>query len=360
MATNNGKSKKSGKKFSETVWEDLHRGDLKRTFKKDFKDIYQFYFDDETRARLSKMNKFKRVFVIMFLLLKNMILKLTPARRVLLLIGIIFSIGRSDSNNGFIGMAILLLILILELKDKLLAQDELAVGRAVQFALMPEKNPKFPGWEVWLFTRPANDVGGDLVDYLKISESRLYVALADVSGKGLGAALFMSKLQSTIRALAQDFDSLELFGKRINEIFCRDALPNRFASLVYVELTDNSGKVRLLNAGHFPPVIIHGETITELPQGSSALGLSVDSEYTEQTAELNVNDLLVIYSDGLTEACNEEGEFFGDQMLFELLKRIGGLTAEKAGKKLLQENKIFVGEAPQNDDLSLAIIKRVL
>ena len=101
-----------------------------------------------------------------------------------------------------LGIAILLFILMLELKDKLLAREELEAGRAVQRALMPDSGPTIPGWDVSLFTRSANDVGGDLVDYVPLDDQRNGLVLGDVAGKGLPAALLMAKLQSTLRALA--------------------------------------------------------------------------------------------------------------------------------------------------------------
>lgn len=157
----------------------------------------------------------------------------------------------------FVGFAILLVVLMLELKDKLLAREELEVGRSVQSALMPDKNPNIPGWEIWMYTRPAKEVGGDMVDYLKFSEERLAVAVGDVAGKGLGAAL------------------------------------------------------------------------------------------------------LLVYSDGLTEARNEKGEFFGDQRLLELLLDMKGSSAEAAGARLVAAVDRFVGEARPNDDLSLILLKRL-
>ncbi|MCH8962050.1 MAG: SpoIIE family protein phosphatase, partial [Bacteroidetes bacterium] len=146
-------------------------------------------------------------------------------------------------------------------------------GRAVQFALMPKQHPTLPGWETWLFTRPAKEVGGDLVDYLAINEDRLGLALADVAGKGLGAAMFMAKLQSTLRAIAPNFERLSDLGAAVNQIFIRDGLPGRFISLVYLEIEPEAGQVRLLNAGHLPPLVVHADSIEEMPKGAPALGL---------------------------------------------------------------------------------------
>ncbi|MCL5021440.1 MAG: serine/threonine-protein phosphatase, partial [Bacteroidetes bacterium] len=253
---------------------------------------------------------------------------------------------------------LVLLVLMLELKDKLLAHDELRIGRTVQKALLPDDNPSISGWSIWLFTRPANDVGGDLVDYINLGESRLGLALGDVAGKGLGAALLMSKLQSTLRAIAPDYSSLSELGQRINLIFCRDSLPSKVATLVYMELTQNSGKIRLLNAGHLPPLVLRGGNVEELAHGAPALGLIKTSRFEEQVIELGPGDLFVAYSDGVTEARNERDEFFGDQRLKSVIGKSAGISPDRVGERLLAEVDAFVGEAPRSDDLSLVLIKR--
>jgi hypothetical protein len=351
-----------------TIVNDFTEGNILESLRRDFKELYGFYIDAETHERLKAYGRFSRFIHASWYLLKNMLLRLTSARRFLLLLSIAFFIfgdtSISDNNNhisihnNIISYFLLLLVLMLELKDKLLAHDELQIGRTVQKALLPEENPTLAGWSIWLFTRPANDVGGDLVDYIHLDENRLGLALGDVAGKGLGAALLMSKLQSTLRAIAPDYKSLSELGERINLIFCRDSLPNKFATLVYLELTQNSGKVRLLNAGHLPPLVLHGSNVSELSRGAPALGLLKTSKFDEHEINLDPGDLLVAYSDGVTEARNERDEFFGDQRLRTIVGRSAGISPDRVGEKILAEVDQFVWEAPRSDDLSLVIIKR--
>ncbi|MFC1564960.1 PP2C family protein-serine/threonine phosphatase [candidate division KSB1 bacterium] len=367
MASSNHNSSGSSfkdKKFSQTIKDDIRHGDFKRNFSRDFKDIYYFYLDDETRDRLNKMPKWKRWLFVAWWVLKSMFFKLTPFRRILFLIGFVLVISQQVStispqnNNLKIGFLFFLLIIILELKDKLLAQDELKTGREVQLALLPKQNPVFPGWEIWMYTLPANDVGGDLVDYLEVGD-RLGITLGDVAGKGLGAALFAGKFQATLRALAPRTKSLEELASEMNTIFLRDGLPEKFVSLIYLELLPGKGGVRFLNAGHFPPLIIRDEGTEEMPRGGNALGLTPKSEYNEQSVELEEEEIFLIYSDGLTEARNEKGDFFGDKRFMDLLPGLQKLSAEDAGKRVLKVIERFVGEARQNDDISLVIIKRL-
>jgi len=347
--------------FIRSLIHDLFSEDFRRTIRRDFEDIYLYYLDEETRKRLSGMKRVKRVFYFTFHLLKSMFLKLTPVRKVLLIVGLFLCFkDYNESNQGtgmVVGVLILVFILILELKDKLLAHDELQVGRSVQKAFVPDKNPVLKGWDIWLFFRPANEVGGDLVDYLTIDDNRLSIALGDVAGKGLGAALLMVKLQATLRALAPNYTSFEELGKELNRILCRDGLQNRFASLIYIELAPGSSHVRVLNAGHLPPFAIRKNTLKEMPKGSPALGLNRKSRYTEQKVLLKPEDILLIYSDGITDAGNTDGELFGEQRLYDLLPALRGFSAEEAGKYLIRKVDDFVGDARPTDDISLVVLR---
>lgn len=312
------------------------------------------------------MNIFKSAFFFAWWILKSMLLKVSPGRRILLVLGIVLVFfnpemnaeGVQVDNLDFFGSMLILLVLMLELKDKLLARDELEAGRKIQQALMPERSQSLPGWSLWVFTRPANEVGGDLVDYLELEKNIAAVTLADVSGKGLKAALLTAKIQATVRALAPDMRSLAKLVAKMNEIFHRDSLPNIFASLLYVELKPNTGALRYVNAGHYPPLVIRKGKIDQLPKGEAALGLVGTTSYTERSAELKQGDVFVAYSDGVTEASNMQGVFFGIDRLMNLLSTSQKRTAQSLGEEIVHEVDRFIGDAYRNDDLSLVIIRR--
>jgi len=222
-----------------------------------------------------------------------------------------------------------------------------------------DRSPAVSGWQTWLYTRPANDVGGDLVDYLERPDGRLGLALGDIAGKGLPAALLMARLQATLRALAPDAPSLADLGTTLNDIFYRDGLRSRFASLVYLEVTPGTSTVRLLNAGHPPPLIVRADgTVEEAPRGGPALGLMPGVGYTEQRLDLAPGNLLVVYSDGVTEARNAYGWFFEEDRLRALLPEVAGRSAERAGRRVLSAVEAFTGDARPHDDLSLVVLKR--
>ncbi len=347
---------------------DVRRSGIRTTVGTPFDDLREFYLTTEHRERLAKMGRAKRVIFFTWWVLKGLFLKLTPARRILLLLAFILlfrgtaAVGadrvRFSMDVGWWGVALILLILALELKDKLIAREELEAGRAVQMALMPEPMPVLAGWQIWLFTQPANDVGGDLVDYLQVDAERACVVLGDVAGKGLPAALLMAKLQATLRALAPEFTSVAEIGSRVNAILNRDGLPNRFATLVYLELGPASGRVRILNAGHMPPILLRGSALDELPRGSLALGLLAGATYEEQAADLLPGDTLVAYSDGVTEAMNAEGDFFGDDRFRALLPSVSNLSVAEAGARIVSAVARFVDTARPHDDISLVLLRR--
>jgi sigma-B regulation protein RsbU (phosphoserine phosphatase) len=193
---------------------------------------------------------------------------------------------------------------------------------------------------------------------MEIDEHRHFVALADVAGKALPAALLAVKLQATLRALAPRIEDLGNLGAELNKILCRDGLPSRFASLAYFELRPDSGRVRVLIAGHLPPYLMRHESVTPLERGSMVLGLVPEVTFSEQVLNLAVGETLVIYSDGVTEAMNESGRFFDDHRLIAALQSSKGEPAEVIGTRVLEALSAFVGEAVPNDDVSLIVLRR--
>jgi hypothetical protein len=339
------------------------------TFRRTFAELEEFYLTTHAQTRLAAMGRVKRMLFLSVWLLKSLLLRLTPARRVLLGIAL-FSLvaGRVQFGSAVqvdlrmapLGAFLLLLILMLELKDKLLAREELEAGRAVQDALLPAQSPAVPGWELWLHSESANEVGGDLVDFLALDAERFGVALGDVAGKGLPAALLMAKLQATLRALLPETVALGELGRRVNRILHRDGLPKRFATLVYLEIGADAGRVRWVNAGHMPPLILGRERIEETPRGGLALGLSADSTYFQQQVEIERGDLFIVYSDGVTEAMDEHGRLFDEERLRALLTTLAGRSAAEVGAAVLAAVAAFAGAAPHHDDLSLAVLRRRL
>lgn len=350
------------------MWTDLRRSDLAGSVSRDVRDLYRFYLDGESRRRLEAMGRPRRTFWVLGWLFRSLLLKLTPARRALLLGALILAIlGWTEFVLGGLtvrfdfrpwGFLLLLVVLMLELKDKLLAKDEIQVARQVQRALLPREQPVVDGWEVWGFSVPANDVGGDLVDYVDLGAGRLGAVLGDVSGKGLGAALLAAKLQATLRALAPDSPSLDELGERMNTILLSDGLANRYSTMFYAELSPESGHVRYLNAGHNPPIVVRADDHITLRPSGRPLGMLSGSSYLEGSLELEDGELLAVYSDGITEAENHAGEEFGTARLETLLRERARDPLDVAGRAILDEVDRFTGGERPSDDRSLVLARR--
>jgi hypothetical protein len=348
--------------------QDLRETRVHRTFGSDLRAIYRFYLDDEERSRLESMGRIRRALFLVPRILKSLLFKLSPARRLMMLVALVFAAFRAQrwqwgSAHFSIDLTpwaflMLLVVLMLELKDKLLAKEEIEVARQVQIALLPSEHPQPEGWSVWSTTRPANDVGGDLVDSLAHS-GRLGMALGDVAGKGLGAALLMAKLQATLRALVPECASLASLGERLNAILNRDGLENRFATLFYLEVTPGSGRVRYLNAGHNPPLVLRRDGRVERIAASSVpLGMFPSATYEEGSMDLLPGEALVAYSDGLVEATNAADEEFGLERLERSVARLRAVPVPVWGKEMLAELEAFLGGGKPADDVSLLVVRR--
>ena len=365
----NGTNTKSEQKFTRVLRDDIKNVRFQKDVKREFRELRSFYISEEQNQRLTGMNPLRKGFHLIIWTFKSLFLYLTPLRRILAIAGllivfmgssvIVINDGNVQSNNtGLFGGALIFIVLMLELKDKLLAKDELEAGRKVQQALMPEQSPKVDGWSIWLYTRPANEVGGDLVDYLKINENRIGLVIGDVAGKGLHAALLMAKLQATIRAIAADFDCLSKLCTKINSIFFRDSLSNIFASMLYMEIKPSESYIRFVNAGHLPPYLINQNGIKEISKSNPAIGLMKDFNYNEDILEIEKGDILISYSDGVTEAQNEFGQFFEKERFANFLSRIKNYSFENIGVAIIEAVDDFVGDSPVVDDLSLIIIRK--
>jgi phosphoserine phosphatase RsbU/P len=355
-----------------TLRDDIMHGDLWRSLRLDVRELNEFYIDGERKKLLERMGWFKRSLFMVWWFLKILLLRLSPARRVLLVIGmfLIVTSGHiqwrladfySAPETYIIGGIIIIFVLMLELKDKLLARSELQAGRSVQYALMPPKRPEVPGWDIWLHSEPANDVGGDLVDYIRFDQCRHALALGDVAGKGLRAALIMAKLQASIRALVPGNGTLETLMSRLNAIFIRDSLRSIFASLVYMEFDETDTTLKAVNAGHLPMLLVKSGAAVVEPVGKTgpALGIVSDAVYNETDIPLQQGDTLVVYSDGLTEARNRFGDFFGENRLMRCVQEYAHFPSQQMGQKLLADIITFRGDARIYDDISLIIIKRI-
>ncbi len=351
----------------ELIFDDIERSKLGEAYRRDLRDIYRFYLTEEQRERLAAMGPLKRFFWITGWLSRNLLRRLSPSRRLLLLGALFLFLFRVDIdepkwhlNLDTSRLAVLpvLVVLMLELKDKLLARDEIEVARQVQLSLLPTSQPSIPGWDVWSATTPANDVGGDLIDYLDGAEGRTGVALGDVAGKGMGAALLCAKLQATLRALAPVAPDLRALGASLNGVLARSGLDNRYATLFYAEIAPRSEEIRYLNAGHNPALLLRDGAIEPLSASALPLGMLPGTAYAQGTATLRPGDALILYSDGITEATDASGAEYGLARLKDAVRSVASLPAEAAARWIIEDAGRFSrGEKP-GDDQSILVLRR--
>jgi sigma-B regulation protein RsbU (phosphoserine phosphatase) len=243
--------------------------------------------------------------------------------------------------------------------DQQRLERELELASEIQQRFQPTAPPTVPGYELQGISFPCYEIGGDYYDFIQRDDGRLVVALGDVSGKGTAAALLMSSLHAAIHAQASSHDSLVDMICAVNRYLADNIPANRFVTLFCAELDPDSGALSFLNAGHNPPLIIHSAgTVEQLASGGLPLGIKADADYREGRTQLQHGDVLVIYSDGVTEATSPTGEEFGPTRLYEVVSR--NIDASAAGIRDRIESALtkFAQGTRAADDITLVIVKR--
>jgi serine phosphatase RsbU (regulator of sigma subunit) len=238
-------------------------------------------------------------------------------------------------------------------------ERELQLAMEIQQRFQPTAPPVVQGYEFQGISFPCYEIGGDYYDFIKRDDGRLVIALGDVSGKGTAAALLMSSLHASIHAQTGSHDTLVQTISAVNRYLAENIPSNRFVTLFYAELDPDSGALSFLNAGHNPPLIVHAAgTVEQLASGGLPLGIKGDADYREGRTTLQPGDVLVIYSDGVTEAASPNGEEFGPTRLYEVVSR--NVEASAAGIRDRIESALtkFSQGTQAADDITLVIVKR--
>src|SRR5689334_13861549 len=238
-------------------------------------------------------------------------------------------------------------------------ERELQLASEIQQRFQPTAPPHVNGYELQGISFPCYEIGGDYYDFIEREDGRLVIALGDVSGKGTAAALLMSSLHAAIHAQSASHNSLVATISAVNRYLADNIPANRFVTLFYAELDPESGALSFLNAGHNPPLIVHAAgTVEQLASGGLPLGIKRDAEYREGRTQLQNGDVLVIYSDGVTEAQSPSGEEFGSTRLYEVVSR--NIEASAAGIRDRIESSLtkFAQGTSAADDITLVIVKR--
>ena len=244
-------------------------------------------------------------------------------------------------------------------------EQELAVAWRIQESFLPDHVPQVPGWQLAASLEPARQTSGDFYDLIPLPNGRLGILVADVADKGTGAALYMALSRTLIRTYAIEYDTQPAHALRAaNRRILRDTQSDLFVTVFYGILDPDSGSLAYCNAGHNPPYLLgaHTGAVQALSLTGMALGVIEDETWEEGTAQMAEGDVLVLYSDGIPEAANAQGAFFGTERMLAVLRDVLlALPAPSAGEvqdALLAEVRAFVDDAPQFDDMTLMVVVR--
>ena len=235
-------------------------------------------------------------------------------------------------------------------------EHEIAEARAIQEGFLPKEIPQLAGYEIAAAWQSARVVGGDYFDVLPFEGEMCGLCIADVAGKGLPAALLMSNLQAAVRGLASPSLAPEDLCTRLNALLCRNIASDRFVTLFYAQLDGPGRHLRYVSAGHNPPFVLHRNGSHErLCEGGLVLGVFANQTFKSGMMELQSGDRMVLYTDGVTEACNSDDEEFGEERLLRVLQQNGARSAVEIQKQILQAAAEF-SRGTWQDDATLLVI----
>jgi sigma-B regulation protein RsbU (phosphoserine phosphatase) len=238
---------------------------------------------------------------------------------------------------------------------------ELEIAREVQERLFPQRLLAVPGLDYWAECRPAREVGGDYYDFLELPAGKLGIAIGDISGKGIGAALMMANLQACLRGQAAATRNLPELIRRVNRMVYEASSANRYATFFYAEYDPHTRHVAYVNAGHNAPIVLRGSgagcDVFRWEAGGAVIGLLPEAQYQEGFFDLQTGDLIVLYTDGVSESMNAQDEEWGEESLIACAKACCGLSARETLSRSMSEAVAFASGAPQHDDMTLMVLR---
>jgi phosphoserine phosphatase RsbU/P len=305
--------------------------------------------------------------------------KLSPARRVLLLLALILLVipqfnfefnrgGEKFSGGGldlhFWSALVLLLLLMLEIADRVVMKRDLQIAREIQTWLLPGAAPQIPGLAIAYATRPANTVAGDYYDVFPRpgrtnEDNRVVLAVADVAGKSIPAAMLMATFQASLKTLSTAQVALPELASNMNRYACSNSQGGlRFTTAFLAEYDPVRRTVDYINAGHNNPILRRASgQIERLAVGGLPFGILAETKYESATVTLAPGDWLIIFTDGLVEAVNTRDEEYAEPRLLTVLDAGRSFTPADLLKRLMAELDLFVGNTPQHDDVTCMLLK---
>ena len=365
--------------FWQRVSDGMEVQQLWSQFAKDARSSYRLY-SAGLNERQAGQSRGQRVGYMIKALFWAIIEKLSPARRVLLLLGLIllffpaggFTYGdRAGDVHIFefdlhvIGGLLIFVVLLLELADRVVMKRDLEIAKDIQTWLLPGTPLQIPGYGIAYATRPANTVAGDYYDVIlrpgaTPSEDRVLFVVADVAGKSIPAAMLMATFQASLRTLSSSRAPLAQVVADLNRYACSNSQGGaRFTTAFLAELDPATGELLYVNAGHNVPILRRRSGVVERPEvGGIPIGVLGDAAYQVGTTRLDSGDWLVIFTDGVVEAMNATGEEYDEPRLVRVIDGGSGSSPAELLRSLLAELDVFVGNTPQHDDMTCLLLRR--
>ena len=359
--------------FWQRVSEGRELDDLWSQFTADARSSYGFYGRDVDWGEVQKLSRWRRPLHVARQFFWALLLKLSPARRVLLLAAFLMMVLSSisfrvgdravvDIKFEAIAAVVFLLLLSLELADKVTMKRDLEIAREIQTWLVPSQPPEVAGADIAFATRPQNSVAGDYYDafYPNPEErERLMLVIADVAGKSVPAALLMATLQASLRTIAGENAALADLVARLNRYACAHSLNGlRFTTAVLGEYNPVSRRLVYVNAGHNAPILRHSNgALQSMEVGGLPLGIRSDEKYETASLVLTPGDALIFFTDGVVEAFSEAGEEFGNTRWLEAIRNLPDWNSQETLKFLMKKVDDFVGFTRQSDDITCMVFR---
>jgi len=372
--------------FWHRVTEGLALSQLWSQFEKDARSSYRLYSAglDSLEVERSRFRRGRQIAKSLFWAILE---KLTPARRVLVLLGLILLFFPSATSSypdrtghaeihefdlHVYGGLLLFVALLLELADRVVMKRDLEIAKDIQAWLLPGAPLQIPGYRIAYATRPANTVAGDYYDVIlrpasqnhslnnTNNDDRVLFVVADVAGKSIPAAMLMATFQASLRTLSRSGIALADLVDGVNHYACSNSQGGvRFTTAFFAELDPETGDVVYLNAGHNAPILRKKSGLVErIEAGGIPVGIFAESPYQAGQTRLESGDWLVIFTDGLVEAVNQKDEEYGEAALLRFVDRESESTPAELLRNLLAELDRYVGNTPQHDDITCLLLKR--
>ncbi len=375
--------------FFDTYTKDLKAEDLQRLFTRDTREAYRFFTRHLDPDSLKGLPRHKRVLAYARAVFLAFTMKLSPARRivfgaslVMALVGLVnlfrgFGLVRviefpifgglgvpgpvfyRGTWSLFLAFILMNLLVLLEVADRLSLKNDLEVARDIQQAMLPSGRLAGDGFETFGLSRPANTVGGDCYDVLPLEDGRVVVCVGDVSGKGSPAALLMALLLAMFRTLVDEKLEPAALVTRLNVQVARHTPGSRFITFFYAVYDPRSGLFTYVNAGHTQPLVLRNNGgVERLTDGGIALGMFEHSSYRTGSTTIQANELVAIYSDGITEAEDPSGRPFDEAGLENVLKSTRAQEISEVGSSVVRAVERYTADTRLADDLTILLLRR--